>query len=71
MTNKITRCISCDSESIRRRKGIFPASVGGATVDIPDIEYYVCGKCGETFLDLDNESKIDLFLAQRREQALA
>jgi DNA-directed RNA polymerase subunit RPC12/RpoP len=35
-------------------------------VNIPDIERYTCARCGETFLDLDNETKIDGYLQTRR-----
>jgi YgiT-type zinc finger domain-containing protein len=66
MSNRITRCISCHSDKIVKKRGAFPAPIRGKTVKIPNVEYYVCSQCGETFLDLDNETKIDLYLEQHR-----
>lgn len=71
MTNRITHCISCDSDKITKKKGPFSVSVCGETVKIPGVEYYACPECGETFLDLDNETKIDLYLKQHRPPAVA
>jgi len=71
MSSQITRCISCDSDKIMKKKGPFSAAVSGTTVKIPGIEYYVCSECGETFLDLDNETKIDLYLEQHRPLVVA
>jgi YgiT-type zinc finger domain-containing protein len=64
MSNRIIRCISCQSDKIKKKRGMFPATVRGESVKIPDIEYYICSQCGETFLDLDNETKIDLYIVQ-------
>ena len=71
MSSRITRCIACESDKIRRKRGLFPATVHGETVKIPNMEYYVCSACGETFLDLENETKIDLYLEQHRPRAVA
>jgi YgiT-type zinc finger domain-containing protein len=71
MNSRIDRCISCDSDKITKKKGFFSANVRGETVKIPGIEYYVCSRCGETFLDLDNESKIDRYLKERRPRTAA
>ena len=69
--SKITRCIACQSDKIKRKRGLFPVTVRGEEVKIPDIEHYVCSNCGETFLDLDNETKIDLYLEQHRMRPVA
>jgi YgiT-type zinc finger domain-containing protein len=71
MTSQITHCISCDSDKITRKKGLFPVTAHGEAMKVPDIEYHVCSRCGETFLDLDNEGKIDLYLEQHRTAAPA
>lgn len=71
MSNKITRCIACQSDKIRRKRGLFPVTVHGEMVKVPDVEYYACSKCGETFLDLDNETKIDIHLEHCRTQVSA
>jgi len=71
MSNKITRCISCGSDKIRKKRGLFPVNVRGETERIPDIDCNICSRCGETFLDLDNETKIDLYLDRRRTGAVA
>jgi YgiT-type zinc finger domain-containing protein len=71
MSSRITRCISCHSDKIKKRRGLFPVSVCGESVKVPGIEYHVCSQCGETFLDLDNETKIDLYLKQHRTRSVA
>jgi len=66
MSNAMTNCISCGSGKIKRKRGPFPATVHGKTVKVPSVEYYCCSDCGETFLDLDNEAKLDRYLEQQR-----
>ena len=66
MTRPITRCVSCGSTDIRNARGQFSVTAHGEMVNIPDIERYTCARCGETFLDLDNETKIDGYLQTRR-----
>ncbi len=66
MSNAIAHCISCQSEKIRKKRGAFPVTVHGKAVKIPNVEWYECAQCGETFLDLDNESKIDVYLERHR-----
>ena len=70
MNNKITHCISCNSIRIAKKRGGFPVTIRGKTIRVPNIERYVCAECGETFLDLDNETKIDAYLKPRRTRAL-
>jgi len=71
MSNPINRCISCQSDKIRKKRGAFPVTKHGKTVNVPGIERYTCSQCGETFLDLDNETKIDNYLAQRETRPLS
>ena len=71
MNSKITHCISCNSVKIAKKRGSFPVSIRGKTIRVPNIERYVCAECGETFLDLDNEAKIDAYLKPRRTRALS
>ena len=66
MTNAITYCISCQSRKIKKKRGSFPATVHGKTVRIPGVEYYCCSDCGEMFLDLDNEAKVDRYMERQR-----
>ncbi len=71
MNNRTTRCIACRSDKVRKKRGLFPVTIRGETVKVPDIEYHICSQCGETFLDLDNETKIDLYLKQHGARAAA
>ena len=71
VSGKITRCIACRSDKIVKERGGFPVTIRGKTVKVPNVERYVCAECGETFLDLDNEAKIDPYLKPRRTRALA
>ena len=71
MNNRITHCIACNSVRIAKKRGGFPVTIRGKTIRVPNIERYVCAECGETFLDLDNEAKIDAYLKPRRTRALA
>jgi YgiT-type zinc finger domain-containing protein len=66
MSNRIIHCITCQSDKIKRKQGMFPVTVHGEIVKIPGIESYVCPECGETFLDLDNETRIDAYLEQHQ-----
>lgn len=66
MSNSITHCISCGNDKLQKKRRGFRVTVHGKTLNVPNIEFYVCSRCGETFLDLDNETKVDLFLKQRR-----
>jgi YgiT-type zinc finger domain-containing protein len=66
MSKSIAHCISCQSEKIRKKRGALPLTVHGKVVKIPNVEWYECAQCGETFLDLDNESKIDAYLERQR-----
>ena len=66
MTSPITQCISCGSDTLQKKRRGFPVTVHGTTLKVPNIEFYVCSRCGETFLDLDNETKVDLYLKQQR-----
>ena len=70
MSDKITRCIACRSGEIAKKRGRFPVTVHGKTVVVPRIESHTCSRCGETFLELDNEAKIDAYLKPRRTRAL-
>jgi YgiT-type zinc finger domain-containing protein len=65
MTNQFSRCIACHSEKINKVRGAFPVTVHEKTLMIPNIEYYVCTQCGEKFMDLDNENKIDAYLKNK------
>jgi len=71
MSNRITHCIACDSDRIAKKRGLFSVTVHGQIVKIPAIESYTCATCGETFLDLDNEAKIDAYLERHRTQPAA
>lgn len=71
MASSITRCISCGGDKLTKKRGPFPAVVHSKTVKIPGIEYYVCSRCGETFLDLNNEAKIDLYLERHQTEVVA
>ncbi len=62
MTDIFTCCIVCRSENINRIRGAFPIMIHDKSWKVPGIEYYVCAQCGEKFMDLDNESKIDAYL---------
>ena len=66
MSNSITHCISCGSDKLQKKRRGFPVTVHGTALKIPNIEFYLCSQCGETFLDLDNETKLDLYLKRRR-----
>jgi uncharacterized protein with PIN domain len=65
MTNQFTRCIDCQSEKINKVRGAFPVSIHDKIWKVPSIEYYVCTQCGEKFMDLVNESKIDEYLKRK------
>ena len=66
MSNSITHCISCGNDKLQKKRRGFHVTVHGKTLNVPNIEFYVCSRCGEIFLDLDNETKLDLYLKQRR-----
>jgi YgiT-type zinc finger domain-containing protein len=68
MSNAITTCIVCQSAQIKKKRGSFPVTCHDKTVEVPGIESYHCSQCGETFLDLDNETKIDAYLKSQRTQ---
>ena len=65
MTDTFTRCIACRSEKIDKVRGAFPIVIHDKSWKVPGIEYYVCAQCGEKFMDLDNEGKIDAFLKSK------
>jgi YgiT-type zinc finger domain-containing protein len=65
MSNPFTCCITCHSEKINKVRGAFPVAIHDKTWKVPNIEYYVCTQCGEKFMDLDNESKIDAYLKNK------
>ncbi|MBU4273733.1 MAG: YgiT-type zinc finger protein [Planctomycetes bacterium] len=69
MSNSITHCISCGSDKLEKKRRGFPVTVHGTALKVPNIEFYTCSRCGETFLDLDNETKLDLYLKRRRTSA--
>ena len=71
MNNNFTNCIACDSAQVKKRLGRFSIIYQGKAVEVPGIESYCCSKCGETFLDLDNEAKIDMYLQRQRTQPVA
>jgi YgiT-type zinc finger domain-containing protein len=66
MSNKFSFCIACQSDNIQKVRGAFQITIEGKKMKIPDLEYYVCSQCGEQFMDLDNESKIDVYLKRKR-----
>jgi len=66
MTSTIAHCIVCQSAQIKKKRGSFSVTCHENTVEVPDIESYHCSQCGETFLDLDNETKIDVYLERQR-----
>jgi len=71
MSSTITQCISCQSDQIKKKRGSFSVTSHGKTVKVPNIESYCCCQCGETFLDFDNEIKIDSYLERQRMQPAA
>ena len=71
MNSAITNCIVCGNAQIKKRRGRFSVVTHGKTVEVPGIESYHCSKCGETFLDLDNEAKIDMYLEREQAQPAA
>jgi YgiT-type zinc finger domain-containing protein len=65
MSSIFTHCIACQSDKIRKVQGSFSVTIQDKTLKIPHIEYYECSQCGEKFMDLDNESKIDAYLKRK------
>jgi len=73
MKNKtnLHNCPICNGNSIKRCKGSLSIHVKNKPISIPDIEYFLCIDCKETFTDADNESKIDLFLKKKHSGRVA
>jgi YgiT-type zinc finger domain-containing protein len=71
MTNAFTRCISCGGETIDKIEGKYSITVRNRKTTIPGIEYYSCARCGETFMDLENERKIDAYLKAESGHAMS
>jgi len=65
MNNTFTYCIACQSDNIQKVRGAFQITIAGKKMKVPNIEYYICSQCGEQFMDLDNESKIDAYLKRK------
>ena len=65
MNDVFKYCIACQSDNIQKVRDAFQITVAGKKMKVPDIEYFVCLQCGEQFMDLDNESKIDAYLKRK------
>ena len=65
MNNMFSRCIACQSENIHKVRGVFQINMTNKEIKVPNIEYYTCSQCGEQFMDLDNEIKIDAYLKNK------
>ena len=66
MNNKINICISCGSKKIEKCRDELSIAIKGRVQKVPNIEYYACLSCGEKFTDIENETKIDVFLKNKR-----
>lgn len=59
----------CSSRRIRKRTGSIEVRFGKKTIRVPDIEYHQCEKCGEVLTDVENERRIDDYIARQRKRA--
>jgi len=66
MSNEFKYCIGCQNDNIKKVHGSFQITIEGKKMKVPNIEYYICSQCGEQFMDLENESKIDAYLKRKR-----
>jgi YgiT-type zinc finger domain-containing protein len=66
MNSQFKHCIQCGSKKIKMTEGTFHLKIKKRLIDIPDIQYYTCANCSEQFMNLDNESKVDKYLRQKK-----
>jgi YgiT-type zinc finger domain-containing protein len=65
MTSSISRCVSCGKDKLIKHHGDFTVLSQGKKVRVRNVDYYHCPRCGEEFMDLDNELKIDRSVSKR------
>lgn len=57
----ITICPSCDSPALKKIRNNWTGKVKGKTYMVPNLEYYTCPQCGETFYDREAMRKIESY----------
>lgn len=59
MLGAITICPSCGSDTIKKVRRNWTGKVNGQTYVVPNLEYYVCPRCGEKVYDRQAMRKIE------------
>ena len=65
---KITHCPNCDSSKIGKVRQDWTNTYEGQTYTVPNLEYYECPVCSETFYDRAAMRKIEFYSPAYRQK---
>lgn len=75
MMTPITVCPSCGSPDLKKVRRNWTGTVKGRTYVVPNLEYYMCPRCGESIYDREAMRKIEahspVFAKRRSERKSA